>query len=561
LSREGSPLPRLLRGKRSRLLALLVANGVAQASAAYAITRLVRLTFHHIGHAASVSAGSLAPLAVALTGAAVALGLLRARERADAERLGQSYVHALRTVMYERLSELSPRTLEGRSQGAVMLRFVNDLTSVSRWVSLGLARLVVGTTFFAGALVALALLSVPIAAAVAAVVVLGAAAALLAARALNSSSREARRKRSRLAANVNEKLGSMAVVQVFGQAEREQKRLRRQSTKLRRAMVAKAAAAGRLRGLSEITVTMASIAVLLVGAHEVGTGHATRSTILAALAIMGLLVNPLRDLARVNEYRTNARISFEKITTLLETPNQLREKPGAPDLSPREGRLELVGVSVDDALREVSAVAEPGTVTAVVGPNGAGKSTLLAVAARLIDPDRGHVLLDGQDLAEHSVESVRRAISMTGPDLPLLRGSVDDNVRYRSPEAPPEEIERVVALCSLEQVFAELPAGRETKVLAGGRNLSAGQRQRLALARALVGDPVVLLLDEADANLDAEARGLLEHIVATQRGRATVVVVTHRPELVELADAVWQLHDGRLEVVSTASREPAMLSR
>ncbi len=141
---------------------------------------------------------------------------------------------------------------------------------------------------------------------------------------------------------------------------------------------------------------------------------------------------------------------------------------------------------------------------------------------------------------------------MTGPDLPLLRGTVHDNLRYRNPDASPEELSRVIDLCSLAELLAELPEGAETRVVEGGANLSAGQRQRIALARALVGDPRVLLLDEADANLDTKARELVDRIVQTQRGRSTVLVVSHRPEILEWADVVWRIDGGRLTVGDAA---------
>jgi len=544
--------PRLLGGKRPRRLLLLVLNGIGQAVAAIGTALLVEATFNRIVAGTGASTRELAPLAGGLTLAALAFGVLRARERVDAERLGQSYVHALRTTMYRRLSELSPRSLQTRSQGAVVLRFVGDLTAIGRWVSLGLSRLIVGVTFVVGALAALAFVSLALAGSVTVVLGLGAGVALLSARTLGSRSREARRRRARLAANVNEKVAAMGVTQVFGQTERERERVRRQSSKLRFAMVSRAQAIGRLRGLTEVTATMASVAVLMVGAREVAAGRATPGTIVAALAIVGLLVGPLRDLGRVTEYWTNARISMEKVHSFLATPNLLRISRDAPDLVAAEGRLAFVRVRLEGVLEDVTAVAEPGSLTAVVGPNGAGKSTLLALAARLLDPDEGAVLLDGQELALHSQSSIREAISMTGPDLPLLRGTVHDNLRYRNPDASPEELSRVIDLCSLAELLAELPEGAGTRVVEGGANLSAGQRQRIALARALVGDPRVLLLDEADANLDREARELVDRIVQTQRGRSTVLVVSHRPEILEWADVVWRIDGGRLTVGDAA---------
>lgn len=539
--------PPLLGGKRPQRLLGLVLNGVAQAGVAIAAALLVQTVFDRlVAGGPAGSAGALAPLGAALAVTAVLVGLLRARERGDAERLGQSYVHALRKAMYKRLSDLAPRALQGRSQGAVMLRFVGDLTAISRWVSLGLSRAIVGGTFVVGALAALAAISAALAAAVALVLLLGTAAALVSARSLQARSREARRRRARLAANVNEKVGSIGVVQVFGQTGRERARLRAQSRKLRFAMIDRARSVGHQRGLAEGTAMMASVAVLMVGAAEVGAGRASPGTVVAAMTIVGLLAGPLKDLGRVNEYWHNSRISMEKCRSFLETPNLLRATPEAPALEPGPGCLEFHDVHLEGSLRGVSAVAQPGSLVAIVGPNGAGKSTLLSLAARLMDPDQGSVRLDGQDLSEREEASVRRSISMVGPDLPLLRGTVEDNLRYRCPDASQREIDRVAALCSLDGLLAELPDGLATRVVEGGANLSAGQRQRLSLARALLGDPAVLLLDEADSNLDEEARALVDRIVKTQRGRRTVLVVSHQAGVLEWADEIWHLEDGRL---------------
>jgi len=236
---------------------------------------------------------------------------------------------------------------------------------------------------------------------------------------------------------------------------------------------------------------------------------------------------------------------MEQVKSFMQTPSLLRERSGAPQLEPGPGRLEFDEVHLAGSLHGISATAEPGTIVAVVGPNGAGKSSLLALAARLVDPDTGAVRLDGQELAAHDLPSVRRSLSMVGPDLPLLRGSVERNLRYRWPEAPDEEIERVRRICSIDELLAELPDGSSTRISEGGRNLSAGQRQRIALARALVGDPRVLLLDEADANLDAAARAIVNRVIREGRGRRTVLVVSHRAEVLEWADDVWRIEHGR----------------
>jgi ABC-type multidrug transport system fused ATPase/permease subunit len=512
---------------------------------------LVEATFDRLlagGRAGSL--GSLLPYAGALVLAALAVGYLRARERADAERLGQSYVHDLRTTMYARLAALSPRALQRRSQGSVMLRFVGDLRAVGQWISLGLSRLLVGGVFAVGSLGALAVVAPPLAAAVGLVLALGLAAALRSGRSMRDRARQARRHRARLAANLGDKVGAIGVLQLSGRMGRERRKLHRQSDELSSAMIARAQLVGRLRGITEVTAGLATVAVLIAGSWAMDSGQASAGTVVAGLAIVGLMTSPLRDLGRVHELWHNSRVSLEKVESFVRTPNLVHTAPNAVELQPGPGEVSFEDVQLEGSLRGITAVVEPGALVAVVGANGSGKSTLLALVARLIDPDRGTVRIDGQDLRRVTPASVRRAVSMAGPDFPLMRGSVGKNLRYRAPRAPDREIDEISRLCALDDLIAELPDGLETRVVEGGRSLSAGQRQRIALARSLLGDPLILLLDEADAGLDEQARELLERIVADRRGRRTTVVVTHRSELLERVDAIWRLEDGRLAGVA-----------
>ncbi|MCK5229485.1 MAG: ABC transporter ATP-binding protein, partial [Desulfobulbaceae bacterium] len=427
-------------------------------------------------------------------------------------------------------------------------RFIGDLGALRRWVSLGLVRVsVAGVTTFS-ALLALSVINWRLSIVVAAVLGFGALYALRLGRYMRETVKESRRRRSYLAANVNEKVATMAVVQVFGQSDREQRRIKRQSGRLRDALVAKAEKIGLMRGITQSVTALASGAALLLGASEVASGRATPGTVVAAMSIVGFLVPALRDLGRVYEYWQEAGVSSKKLTDFLETPSLVQEAPDAPDLKPGPGRLQFDGISLSTTIRDVSVVAEPGKLIALTGPNGAGKSTLISLAARLIDPDEGRVLLDGQDLAEHSLSSVRRAISMVSPDLPLLRGTIRKNLLYRWPKAPAEEINRINTLCGIDEVLTELPEGDQTRVTEGGGSLSLGQRQRIALARALLGNPSVLLLDEADVHLDLEAGMALGRILDEYTG--TILWVTHNRDHLTDADFIWHIEAGRLVDVS-----------
>ena len=548
-------LPPIIKGPRISIFVRLLANGMAQAFVTIATILLIRLAFDHL--ITTSQAGELNLILWIGSGlivTAVCMGWLCMMERVDAERIGQSYIHQVRMTLFKHLSTLAPRALQRRSRGAIVLRFIGDLGALRRWVSLGLVRVsVAGLTTFS-ALLALSVINWRLSIVVTAVLGFGALYALRLGRYMRETVKESRRRRSYLAANVNEKVATMAVVQVFGQSDREQRRIKRQSGRLRDALVARAGKIGLMRGITQSVTALASGAALLLGASEVASGRATPGTVVAAMSIVGFLVPPLRDLGRVYEYWQEAGVSSKKLTDFLETPSLVQEAPDAPDLKPGPGRLQFDGVSLSTTIRDVSVVAEPGKLIALTGPNGAGKSTLISLAARLIDPDEGRVLLDGQELAEHSLSSVRRAISMVSPDLPLLRGTIKKNLLYRWPDAPAEEINRIKTLCGIDEILTELPEGDQTRVTEGGGNLSLGQRQRIALARALLGNPSVLLLDEADVHLDLEAGRALGRILDKYTG--TILWVTHNRDHLTDADFIWCIEAGRLIDVSAPLSKP-----
>lgn len=546
-------IPRAISGNRRWFLTRLVINGFCQAAATVANALLVEMAFDELITTVNPGLNNklLWQIGLGLAAAAIVTALLRVLERADAERIGQDYAYEIRMILYERLMSLAPRALQNRSQGGVMLRFVGDLTALRQWVSLGLARLTVALTTTVASLAALSIVSTPLALTVGLVLAIGGLSSLKLGKRMQLVAQESRRRLSNLAANINEKVASIAVVQVFGQSQREKKRIARQSRRLEKAMVDRAMVAGQLRGITEGTAAIASGAALVVGALEVSAGRTSVGVVVAAMTIVGLLVPPLRDLGRVQEYWHNSRVALQKVKQFLDTPSLVTQKANAPKLKLGNGLLEFDDVSLEGSLHKVSAIAQPGQIVALVGPNGAGKSTLISLAARLIDPDEGVIRLDGQDLSQHSLQSVRRAIGMAGPDLPLLRGTVAKNLRYRWRNAPIEEITRVWQLCGIDQVLAELSQGEETKVSEGGKSLSAGQRQRIALARAILGNPALLLLDEVDANLDAQATAIVDRVLAEHKG--TVLIITHRKERLLCADVIWYLENGRL--IETGSPE------
>ena len=538
-------LPMLPGEQRTALMVRLVLNGVLQAAATVSGALLIKNTFDRLIDPTSATLDtSLMWTALGFAVLAVASAGLRMLERVDAEQLGQDYVHRLRVVLYGHLSALSPRTLQKYSRGGIMLRFIGDLTALRQWVSLGLARLIVASATVTTTLLALAVVSWPLAIAVGAVLLPGMALSLLLGKPLLQATRESRRRRSRLAGNLNEQVASMAVVQVSGQTRREQKRVERQSRQLKRAMMLRARIIGGLRAATTATTTVATGAALIAGAMLVARGQTTPGTVVAAMSIVGFLMPSLRDLGRVYEYWQGARVSREKIRQFLDRPAQTDKSRRASGLRNGPGHLSFRKVTVPGSLVRFTAEAAPGSVIAVTGPNGAGKSTVLSLVARLVDPQRGRVRLDGKDLQGFARDSLRRVVGMVSPDLPLLRGSIGRNLAYRWRSAPAEEKARACAMCGVDELLAGLPDGEDTRIIDAGTNLSTGQRQRIALARAILGNPPVLLLDEADANLDPEASAVFNEVLANYEG--TVLMVTHQLDRALCADVMWYMESGQL---------------
>ncbi len=539
------PAPKALNRRRLPILIRLMANALGQAAMTVATAHLVRYGFDHlIGRQHLDSFEPLMLVGLGLAFAAATMAWLRLIERVDAERMGQDYALEVRMVLYDHLAALPPRALQSRSRGGMALRFVGDLVSLRRWVSLGVARLTVACVVSMGTLVALAFLDGWLALDIGVVLVLGAVVTLTLSNSLKLATQESRRRLSHIAANVNEKIASIAVVQIFGQMARERKRLVKQGRYFHDAMIGRAKIAGKVTAVTEITAAAATGSILLLGAWEVSRGEASPGTVVAAMAIIGLLVHPLRDMGRIQEYWYGSKVSLQKIQDFLDTPSSITVIKGAPDLGSGPGMLEFEHVSVSGALEDVCAVVEARSVVAIVGPNGAGKSTLISLAARMMDPDQGVIRIDGQDIAAHSLSSVRSAIGMVSADLPLLRGSIEKNLLYRWPDAPLQEVERIWKLCGIDELLAALPKGAETRISEGGIGLSVGQRQRIALARALLGNPHLLLLDEADANLDPQAASVIDRVLDSYTG--TVLLVTHRLDRLASADAIWHMHSGRL---------------
>jgi ATP-binding cassette subfamily B protein len=549
VSRPANPFA--LRGQD---IARVVALGLAQAAT---LVAFLLLTIYVVNAFTpeTVGAEAVAERNRALTAlgllVVVALlhGWLRAAEFSVAEKVGYEVIRRLRMTMYAHLQGMTPREFQHRARGGMLLRFIGDLSMLRTWLSRGLLGGLTASIVLVAMLATLIVLNHWVGLSIIAVLGAGAAVSLSIGRRMRRATRVMRRRRSLLIGNIDEQMNSLPVIQVFGRARGEYARLSRQNDSLNQALFRIAELRGRLRGIASATGLLAVVAVMTVGMLEVRRGDATLGLVLGAILATRQLNVLVRTLGLSHDYWHRARVSRQKVQDFLDSSSRGLAPEGLDRLLVRRGRIELRDVTVPGALTAITVTAQAGQLVAVTGGSGAGKSTLLRLLSRLVDPSDGEVLVDGQSLAGTTPQSSYRYIGVVSPDLPLMRGSVRRNLTYGTRGVADVEVQRVVHATGLAEVLADLPDGIDTWVTEGGRNLSLAQRQRIALARALMGNPTILLLDRPTAGLDEASRQAFHETLRRHQG--TTLLATHDPDELALADQVWLLEAGRLTAASS----------
>ncbi|MEQ1490221.1 MAG: ABC transporter ATP-binding protein [Terricaulis sp.] len=464
-------------------------------------------------------AGELAPiLAFTIVGVFVALAgggaLLEIFRTWTAEKLGLGYVADIRAQLFDHLLRVSPGVLAQRGQGGLLLPFVGDLSALKKWVSDGLVRLISATAVSVLLLTALGLQSSALAMAAGAIVAVGAVAVLLLSGSLSRAITETRKRRGVVASFVSRSLRAAGSIRAFNRFRRENNRLARRNAALVEASLSLARISGLMAAIVHVTGLALVVAALAIGAIEVQAGQLSVGGVVAAISVSGLLAGAVRDLGIAFDLWRRASVSLAKIKQVLSVELAVAAPRAERSVrAKRNATVSLRDVGVDGVFGGVTFEVDRGEIVNVSGESGAGKSTLLAIIARLADPGRGRVRVLGRDARDLKVGALRNAIGFAGAATPLLVGSVAMNIRYRVPDASDEDVAKVIAVCELETTVARLADGLSSKLGEGAPELSASERQKLQLARALLGQPELLVLDEIDRDMDgAEAARIIERL-------------------------------------------------
>jgi ATP-binding cassette subfamily B protein len=384
---------------------------------------------------------------------------------------------------------------------------------------------------------------------------------------MKATSRAVRAGEGAMASIAQEVLSSIRVVKAFGQEEREQQRFVNQTRSQVEANIRAATCEGLFYLLVEVA-TAAGIGIVLVyGGWRVVRGDLTLGQMLLFLQYLRSLYTPLEGLTGLTSVVQKAGASAERLNELFQAAPEVHEMPNALALQASRGRLTFehvwFGYEPDrPVLKGIDLEIAAGEVVAIVGPTGVGKSTLVSLIPRFYDPTHGRVLLDGRDLRELRVRSVRDQISIVLQDPILFSGTIRDNIAYGQPGATHSEVVAAAQTAYAHDFIMDLPQGYASPVGERGVTLSGGQRQRIAIARAVLRNTPILILDEPTSAVDRQSESIiLKALARLMRGR-TVIIITHRPSASRLASRVVGLSDGVIvEVGSPGEPEPDLTPR
>ncbi len=468
--------------------------------------------------------------------------------------LGEKFIFDLRVRLYAYLQKMSLSFFERTSTGELMSRVTNDLSALENFVTHGSALTAVDFMRLIGGAIILFILDWRLAA----LVMIPVPILALAFRHYNSKIRPVyRRVRARLGdinAKLQDNLSGIRVIQAFAREDVEYKRFSRESERYYRA---------RVKGIRYWSIffpairffgAMGTVIVLGVGSVMVVKDQLTLGTLVAFIAYIASIYDPINRLTEVDNIFQEAIAAGERIFELLDETMEVRDKSDAVELPVIQGKMVFDQVhfqygSGDRVLRAISFSMAPGEVVALVGPSGAGKTSIANLICRFYDPIQGQVTIDGFNLRDIKLNSLRRQVAVVLQDSFLFNNTVAENLHYGKPDASKDELVAAAKAANAHDFIMQLPDGYDTELGERGVKLSGGQKQRLALARAILADPRILILDEATSSVDAEAEYLIQQALERVLEGRTALVIAHRLSTIRNADKIIVLDRGRIAEV------------
>src|SRR5262245_62015482 len=482
----------------------------------------------------------------------VLAGILGFADDYLADWIGERFLLDLRTRFFSHLQRLSLDFFDRRKLGDLISRLTGDIASIEAFVLSGVTDAIsylLRIVFFSAALFYLqwdlALISLVVAP-------MFWLAAKRFSRLIKAAAHEKRRRSGSISSVAEESLSNAALVQAYGQEQREVERFHRENLGSYHAEMASSRLKALYTPLIDLIELSGALLVIGLGTWELSQGHLTLGGLLVFMTFLTRLYSPVRGMSRLVNRIHAASAAAERIIEMLDEEPSVVESPNAARLDRVEGRIELDHVTFRypdterNAVSGVSLGVEPGEVLALVGPSGAGKSTLAKLLLRFYDPAFGRIALDGKDLRDVTLASVRDNVALLLQETLVFDGTIQENIAYGRRDATRGQVEAAALAADAHDFIAALPHGYETEIGQKGRRLSGGQRQRIAIARAMIRDAPVLILDEPTTGVDAESGSRIMGPLRRLMAGRTTIVLSHKLGNVRHADRIAVLKEGRV---------------
>ena len=488
--------------------------------------------------------GAVGSAVVVQSGTSYALTMLLSVE-------AQHLIANLRSQVQKHVLELPIRVFDNTKSGELVSRIMNDVEGVRNLVGTGLVQLVGGTVTAIVALVFLVTIS-PIMTLLAVGPLVGFA--LVSTKAFKTL-RPAFRERGQITAEVTgrltEALGGIRIIKGFSAVRKEEEVFRAGVMRIFANVKTTLTMSSMVTSLGAFFMGLAGVLIMAYGGRLVIGGELTVGELFSFTIFLGFLVAPVVQMANIGTQMTEAFAGLDRTAELLSWPREDDDPRRAAPMPPVGGRIVFEDVHFryeDDkpVLKGIDFEARPGMVVALVGSSGSGKSTIAGLASSFLEPEEGQVLVDGVDLRDVKLESYRAQLGLVLQDDFLFDGTIRENLHFARPDAPDADVERAATQAYVTEFTARFPDGLDTVIGERGVKLSGGQRQRVTIARALLSDPRILVLDEATSSLDTESEALIQKSLAElMRGRTTLVIA-HRLSTIQRADLILVIEDGQI---------------
>jgi ATP-binding cassette subfamily B protein len=467
-------------------------------------------------------------------------------------RLGQELLLGLRIRVFAHLQRLGLDYYDREMTGRILTRMTSDIEALQSLLQSGFIDALVQLVTFVGAIVVLTSMNAELAMVVLAIVPPLVISTILFRRRSAKAYGEVRDRIAAVNANLAESISGVRVAQAFAREQRNMAGFRTVAGQHRAARIDSTLISSTYFPFVELLSTIATVLVLWVGAALVQGGSLEVGSLFAFVLYLTAVFAPIQQLSQVFDTYQQGRVAMDRIADLLDVPVSVPESDHPVDPGRLAGGIVFGDVSFryagapDDALRDVSLAIAAGETVAFVGETGAGKSTLVKLAARLYDPTGGRILVDGTPLRDLDLERFRQQLGFVPQEAFLFTGTIRDNIAYACPDATDAEVEAAARAVGAHDFVARLPSGYHQPVVERGRSLSAGQRQLIALARAQLVDPAILVLDEATANLDLATEAQVVRAMGRVSAGRTTLLIAHRLQSAARADRIVMLDEGRV---------------